>query len=114
MKTSNCCSQFLRQSKKFRTMWIIGLFVLVFPVSLSASVQQHTADKVQQDTANAGQQADMTPPPGDSLLTAATHEDATTSQPDLASDDRYRIGPGDVLDIRVFNKPQFSRESVRV
>ncbi len=31
-----------------------------------------------------------------------------------SSDDRYRIGPGDVLDIRVFNKPQFSRESVRV
>lgn len=26
----------------------------------------------------------------------------------------YRIGPGDVLDIRVFNKPQFSRESIRV
>lgn len=29
-------------------------------------------------------------------------------------DDRYRIGPGDVLDIRVFNKPILSRESVRV
>jgi polysaccharide export outer membrane protein len=28
--------------------------------------------------------------------------------------DHYRIGAGDVLDIRVFNKPQFSRESVRV
>jgi polysaccharide export outer membrane protein len=26
----------------------------------------------------------------------------------------YQIGAGDVLDIRVFNKPQFSRESVRV
>ncbi len=31
-----------------------------------------------------------------------------------AFEDRYRIGPGDVLDIRVFNKPQFSRDSVRV
>jgi polysaccharide biosynthesis/export protein len=30
------------------------------------------------------------------------------------ADDRYRIGPGDVLDIRVFNKPQLSREAVRV
>lgn len=29
-------------------------------------------------------------------------------------DDRYRIGPGDVLDIRVFNKPLLSRDSVRV
>src|SRR6185295_3222545 len=26
-------------------------------------------------------------------------------------DDRYRIGPGDVLDIRVFNRPQLSREA---
>jgi polysaccharide export outer membrane protein len=31
-----------------------------------------------------------------------------------AADERYRIGPGDVLDIRVFNRPQLSRESVRV
>jgi polysaccharide export outer membrane protein len=31
-----------------------------------------------------------------------------------ATEDRYRIGPGDVLDIRVFNKPQFSRDGVRV
>jgi polysaccharide export outer membrane protein len=30
------------------------------------------------------------------------------------SDQRYRIGPGDVLDIKVFNKPQFNREGVRV
>lgn len=31
-----------------------------------------------------------------------------------AEDDRYRIGPGDVLDIRVFNRPTLSREAVRV
>jgi polysaccharide export outer membrane protein len=34
-----------------------------------------------------------------------------TQQP---PDDRYRIGPGDVLDIRIFNRPQLSREAVRV
>jgi polysaccharide export outer membrane protein len=28
--------------------------------------------------------------------------------------DRYRIGAGDVLDIRIFNRPQLSREAVRV
>ena len=33
-----------------------------------------------------------------------------SSQPD----DRYRIGPGDVLDIRIFNRPNLSRDSVRV
>ncbi|HYG80064.1 MAG TPA: polysaccharide biosynthesis/export family protein [Pyrinomonadaceae bacterium] len=31
-----------------------------------------------------------------------------------APDNRYRIGPGDVLDIRVYNRPQLSREAVRV
>jgi polysaccharide biosynthesis/export protein len=34
--------------------------------------------------------------------------------PVQAQDDRYRIGPGDVLDIRVYNRPQLSREAVRV
>lgn len=31
-----------------------------------------------------------------------------------ASADLYRIGAGDVLEVRVFNRPQFSREAVRV
>lgn len=35
---------------------------------------------------------------------------ATTSEPD----DRYRIGPGDVLDIRILNRPNLSRDSIRV
>ena len=29
-------------------------------------------------------------------------------------DERYRIGPGDLLDIRIYNRPQLSREAVRV
>ncbi len=28
--------------------------------------------------------------------------------------DRYRIGPGDVLDVRIFNRPNLSRENLRV
>src|SRR5919112_482794 len=31
-----------------------------------------------------------------------------------AQDDRYRIGPADVLDIRIYNRPQLSRDAVRV
>jgi polysaccharide export outer membrane protein len=31
-----------------------------------------------------------------------------------STDDRYRIGVGDVLDIRIYNRPQLSREAVRV
>lgn len=30
------------------------------------------------------------------------------------ADNRYRIGPGDVLDIRIFNRPNLSRDAVRV
>jgi polysaccharide biosynthesis/export protein len=30
------------------------------------------------------------------------------------ADDRYRIGPGDILDIRILNRPNLSRDSVRV
>jgi polysaccharide export outer membrane protein len=30
------------------------------------------------------------------------------------ADDRYRIGPGDVLDIRILNRPNLSRDAVRV
>ena len=34
--------------------------------------------------------------------------------PPYPQDDRYRIGPGDVLDIRIYNRPQLSRDAVRV
>ncbi len=41
---------------------------------------------------------------------------ATASTPAAAAsvDDRYRLGPGDVLDIRILNRPNLSREAVRV
>jgi len=29
-------------------------------------------------------------------------------------DDRYRIGAGDILDVRIYNRPQLSRDAVRV
>jgi polysaccharide export outer membrane protein len=39
---------------------------------------------------------------------------STTGDITSQSDARYRIGPGDVLEIRVYNRPQLSREAVRV
>jgi polysaccharide export outer membrane protein len=33
---------------------------------------------------------------------------------DAQQDDRYRIGPADVVDVRIYNRPQLSREAVRV
>jgi len=35
-------------------------------------------------------------------------------EPAVGDDGRYRIGPGDVIDVRVFGWPQFSRDGVRV
>jgi len=44
---------------------------------------------------------------------APTNNSTTTSMTS-GSEDRYRIGPGDVLDIRILNRPNLSRDSVRV
>ena len=53
--------------------------------------------------------------PDDSQVTAAGAAAPKVSASPVASDEgRYRIGPGDILDIRIFNKPQFNREGVRV
>jgi len=38
----------------------------------------------------------------------------TNSTSITADDDQYRIGPGDILEVRVFNRPQLSRDAVRV
>jgi polysaccharide export outer membrane protein len=56
------------------------------------------------------QQPQSTKPSADQTAGIATNVPSAISQ----RDDRYRIGPNDVLDIRVFNKPLLSRDSVRV
>jgi polysaccharide export outer membrane protein len=48
------------------------------------------------------------------LLTASLAQAQPASQSTSQTGDRYRIGPGDVLDIRIFNRPQLSRDAVRV
>ncbi len=45
---------------------------------------------------------------------AGTPAAARPAARDSPAGERYRIGPGDVLDIRVYNRPQLSREAVRV
>jgi polysaccharide biosynthesis/export protein len=42
---------------------------------------------------------------------AANNRQVTNTQP---NDEMYRIGPGDVLDIRIYSKPQLARDAVRV
>jgi polysaccharide export outer membrane protein len=51
---------------------------------------------------------------GSNLQQGVTAPSATSASSIRSADDRYQIGPGDLLDIRVFNKPQYSRDSVRV
>ena len=50
------------------------------------------------------------PSPADESRATSTR----VSHSRASSEERYRIGPGDVLDIRILNKPQFNREGVRV
>ncbi len=50
--------------------------------------------------------------PNSTVATGTTNSPVTLAA--KTDDDRYRIGPGDVLDIRYFNRPTLSREAVRV
>ncbi len=49
-----------------------------------------------------------------SAQTPVTVATAGRRLPEGGSDERYRIGPGDLLDIRVFKRPELSRDGVRV
>ena len=48
------------------------------------------------------------------MMTLLVSVSIVISAQQQSEDDRYRIGAGDVLDIRVYNRPQLSREAVRV
>ncbi len=63
-------------------------------------------------SASAQQTAAAAAEPKEALVASPSPSLVSGSRDD--TDQRYRIGPGDVLDIKVFNKPQFNREGVRV
>jgi polysaccharide export outer membrane protein len=64
--------------------------------------------------AASGQQSQQSA--ADKTVVADTSSAANKTQATLSPEDsdRYRIGPGDVLDIRILNRPNLSRETVRV
>jgi polysaccharide biosynthesis/export protein len=45
---------------------------------------------------------------------ATSTQPSPSASPSVQASQRYRIGAGDVLDIRILNRPQLSREAVRV
>ena len=98
----------LLRSKELRVMRIVVFSLLISSLCLSAFAQQPAVSV--QAAADADQQRAGVQEPETKISTSAASGQTINS----GSDDRYRIGPGDVLDIRVFNKPQFSRDGVRV
>ncbi len=83
-----------------RLPWLIVLLLLLLSPRYE---QQAVATPSSQETGTSASAASKVP--------SASPETSTSHS---ASDERYRIGPGDILDIKVFNKPQFNREGVRV
>jgi polysaccharide export outer membrane protein len=84
------------RSRLFSSAVIFGL--LLFPVYAQQSATPATEES---------------PAAGTIATTTAAAPPRVAASP-VVSDERYRIGPGDILDIRIFNKPQFNREGVRV
>lgn len=90
-----------------------------FPVLLSGLLVVLVTGRI--DVAVAQQQPTVkkaTPVAGQTQLTTATSVPTQSGLVPPASttteDSRYRIGPGDLLEVRIFNRPQLSLESVRV
>ena len=79
---------FKAEGRKQSAIWLMFGLVSVLLLAATASAQTPVANN---------------------RITAPAKASATTR-----SNEHYRIGPGDVLDVRVFNKPQFSRDGVRV
>lgn len=87
-----------------------GPFTLLFLLSSVLLICQSASSQspaVQTQTGNAG------------ATTAAVVTPKPTSAPRknpfaTSEDDHYQIGPGDVLDIRILNRPNLSRDAVRV
>jgi polysaccharide export outer membrane protein len=79
-----------KSMKELKLRIVVGLILAALTLSQSLFAQQPT-HKTQEPTS-------------ESLATSTTSE----------AGDRYRIGSGDILDIRVFNRPMLSREAIRV
>jgi len=91
--------------RKFVGGFAVKLLVVAACLAASFSVSGQQAAETKSDKA-------VTSVAVGAPIAAATSK--TPAMPGSNDDDRYRIGPGDILDIRILNRPTLSREAVRV
>jgi polysaccharide export outer membrane protein len=79
----------------------------IFAVALWLATSQFAAGQqpIQQPSTTSGESV---------ANQAAAGQPVSASPAAPEPDERYRIGPGDILDIRILNRPNLSRDSVRV
>lgn len=92
-----------RRSSRFQAS-VFSLLLVLLTGSIDVAVAQQ-----QPTTKQAASVAGQTP-----LAAAASTPSDKAPAENGAEDWRYRIGPGDLLEIRIFNRPQLSLEAVRV
>lgn len=97
----------MRSASEMIHSFVLSLFTVLPVVLLAGSF----------DVAAAQQQPTATPPTpvaGQTPLAAVTSTPSTLTSSKESDDARYRIGPGDLLEVRIFNRPQLSLDAVRV
>src|SRR6266567_11267 len=102
-------------SRRLYVVRVTGLLAIIVAVTLAASAQttanrgQPPPEKTTQPAAKPAQSPQST-----DQNVAATQQQGIANPFTISPADRYRIGPGDVLDIHILNRPNLSRDAVRV
>jgi len=102
-------------SRRLYVVRVTGLLAIIVAVTLTASAQttanrgQPPPEKTTQPAAKPAQSPQST-----DQNVAATQQQGIANPFTISPADRYRIGPGDVLDIHILNRPNLSRDAVRV
>ena len=83
-------------------------------VALAALIVALASGALSQQPAAPGPTADKPAVANESKVGATTPGQGGANPFTTSPSDRYRIGPGDVLDIRILNREKLSRDNVRV
>ncbi len=101
-----------------RSMTTALLFSLLLAVGVRAQQQQPVIAPPQTSTAQPQQQQShqtvSAQPSAQQTQTNTPPQAVSSSSSSSIGDGRYRIGPGDVLELRVLRAPELSREAIRV